>query len=141
MFEVEHSEVARADPDRAWALLTDVETWPSWNPGVAQASLEGPFEPGSEGYTRAEAGPRSRLRVVEVDPDARRVVTETVLKLAVLRFEHELTPGDDGLRISHKVALTGPAAPVYRRTVGQRLERSIPAAVKGLGEQAALSSS
>lgn len=50
-----------------------------------------------------------------------------------LRFEHELTDVEDGqLRITHRVRMTGAATPLLRRTVGARLERSIPAALEAL---------
>lgn len=136
VFAFEHSEVARADPERVWALLCDVAGWPQWNPGVLQAELEGPMQEGAEGWTRAAGGPRSRLRIVTIEP-GRRLVTDTELRLARLRFEHEILPEDAGVRIVHRVRMEGLAAPLYRRTVGGRLQRSIPAAVAGLAERAA----
>ena len=39
-------EVA-ADPEVVWEVLTAIEAWPSWNPDVTSASLEGELAEGS----------------------------------------------------------------------------------------------
>jgi uncharacterized protein YndB with AHSA1/START domain len=58
-------EVA-ASPETVWAILTDFEHWPSWNPDVKSVSLSGDVSEGSE--FRWKAGPAtisSTLRRVE----------------------------------------------------------------------------
>jgi len=132
MWEFEHSVQAPASRERVWALLTDVSGWPSWNPGVGYAELDEPVSEGVTGTVRAVGGPTSTLKVLAIEPE-RRLVTETSERLMRLRFEHELTDVEDGqLRITHRVRMTGLATPLLRRTVGARLERSIPAALETL---------
>jgi uncharacterized protein YndB with AHSA1/START domain len=136
MWDFEHSVEAPASPERVWALWTDVEGWPTWNPGVARAELDGPLAEGATGTVRAVGGPASTLKVVAVEPD-RRFVTEASERLMRLRFEHELAEAGGGqLRITHRVRMTGIATPLMRRTVGPRLERSIPAGLAALVELA-----
>lgn len=36
-----------ATPEAVWALLTDINNWPGWNPAVSCARFDGPFAPGS----------------------------------------------------------------------------------------------
>jgi len=36
-----------APPHRVWALLSDIDRWPTWNPLVQRAVLNGPLQPGS----------------------------------------------------------------------------------------------
>ena len=36
-----------ASPGAVWALLSDISAWPTWNPEVLEAHLEGGLEPGS----------------------------------------------------------------------------------------------
>jgi uncharacterized protein YndB with AHSA1/START domain len=136
MWEFEHSVQAPASRQRVWALWTDVSGWPTWNPGVGRAELDGPVVEGTTGTVRAAGGPTSALRVVAVEPE-RRLVTEARERLMRLRFEQELADVEDGqLRITHRVRMTGPATPLMRHTVGARLERSIPAALAALVELA-----
>jgi uncharacterized protein YndB with AHSA1/START domain len=140
MWEFEHSVQAPVSPERIWALWTNVPGWPAWNQGVARVELDGPVAEGPTGTVRAAGGPASTLKVIEIEP-GRRFVTEASERLMRLRFEFELADTDGGqLRITHRVRMTGLATPLMRRTVGPRLERSIPAALDGLVELATGSS-
>ena len=103
---------------------------------ATRAELDGPVAEGATGTVRGAGGPASKLRVVEIEPQ-RRLVTEASERLMRLRFEYELADAEDGrLRITHRVRMTGLATPLMRRTVGPRLERSIPAAMATLVERA-----
>ena len=134
MWEFEHSVQAPAPRERVWALWTDISGWPNWNPGVGRAELDGPVAEGTTGTVRAAGGPTSTLKVLAIEPD-RRFVTEASERFMRLRFEHELADAGGGqLRITHRVRMTGLATPLMRRTVGARLERSIPAALATLVE-------
>jgi uncharacterized protein YndB with AHSA1/START domain len=136
MWDFEHSTQAPASRERVWALWTDISGWPSWNPGVARAELDGPLAEGATGTVRAKGGPTSSLRVLAIEPE-RRFVTEASERFMRLRFEHELADVEGGqLRITHRVRMTGVATPLMRYTVGARLERSIPLAVAALVELA-----
>jgi uncharacterized protein YndB with AHSA1/START domain len=136
MWEFEHSVQAPVSRERVWALWTDVSRWPDWNPGVARAELDGPLAEGATGSVRGAGGPASNLTVLEIEPE-RRLVTEASERLMRLRFEYELADAQDGqLRITHRVHMSGLATPLMRRTVGRRLERSIPAALTALVELA-----
>ena len=136
MWDFEHSVEAHASRERVWALWTDISDWPSWNPGVARAELDGPMAAGATGTIRAAGGPTSTLKVLEVDAD-RSFVTEASERFMRLRFEHELADADAGqLRLTQRVHMTGLATPLMRRTVGARLQRSIPEALAALVERA-----
>jgi len=136
MWDFEHSVEAAVSRERVWALWTDIESWPDWNPGVVRAELDGPAAEGATGTVRASGGPASKLTVVAVEPE-RRFVTEASERLMRLRFDHELNDAADGqLRITHRVEMTGLATPLMRRTIGPRLERSIPVALTNLVELA-----
>jgi uncharacterized protein YndB with AHSA1/START domain len=136
MWDFEHSVETRASRERVWAVWTDISGWPSWNPGVARAELDGPLAEGAIGTIRAAGGPTSTLKVLEVEPD-RSFVTEASERFMRLRFEHELADAEDGqLRLTQRVRMTGLATPLMRRTVGARLERSIPEALAAMVERA-----
>jgi uncharacterized protein YndB with AHSA1/START domain len=64
---VGRSEVEiNAAPEVVWDVLTTIERWPSWNPAVKSATLDGVIEAGSK--FRWKAGPgtiRSTIKDVE----------------------------------------------------------------------------
>lgn len=62
--------IVDAEPQRVWDVLTDIDRWPEWQPGVSRARLEGSLGPGSTFRWRANGLPiRSTLR--EVEPPSR----------------------------------------------------------------------
>jgi uncharacterized protein YndB with AHSA1/START domain len=137
MWRFETSVTTDADPERVWAIWTDVKGWPRWHPGIAQASLESPFAEGARGSSRAPGGPRSELRIGPVEP-RRTFVSEAILPLARLRFKHRIEPAESGgTTITYGVEMSGPAAPLFRRVIGPRLERWMPEALRGLADLAA----
>jgi uncharacterized protein YndB with AHSA1/START domain len=132
MWKFEHSVQAPVSRAPIWAAWTDVAAWPTWNPGVGYAELDGPVTEGATGTVHAAGGPKSTLKILQIDPE-RLFVTEASERFARLRFEHELNDAEGGqLRITHRVRMTGPATPLLRHTVGARLEHTIPAAVEAL---------
>jgi uncharacterized protein YndB with AHSA1/START domain len=137
VWQFETNITTEADPEQVWAIWTDVGGWPRWHPGIAQASLETPFAEGATGSSRAPGGPRSKLRIGPVEP-GRRFVSETILPLTRLRFEHRIEPGKDGgTTITYGVEMSGPATPLIKRVIGSRFEQRMPEALRGLAELAA----
>jgi uncharacterized protein YndB with AHSA1/START domain len=45
-----------APPDVVWQVMSTVSDWPSWNPDIKEARLEGPLAPGSRFRWRAGPG-------------------------------------------------------------------------------------
>lgn len=58
-------EVA-ADPETVWAVLADIQGWPTWNSDIAEASLRGPVRPGTTFSWKSGPGTiTSTFQVVE----------------------------------------------------------------------------
>jgi uncharacterized protein YndB with AHSA1/START domain len=137
MWGFKTSTTTDAAPERVWAIWTDVGGWARWHPGIAQASLESQFAEGARGSSRAPGGPRSELRIGPVEP-GRMFVSETLLPLARLRFEHRIEPAEGGgTTMTYGVEMSGPAMRLFKRIVGPRLEHRMPEALRGLAELAA----
>jgi uncharacterized protein YndB with AHSA1/START domain len=55
-----------ASPQSVWDVLTDIESWPTWNPDVKSMSMEGDLAEGSTFRWRAGPGTiTSRIQQVE----------------------------------------------------------------------------
>ena len=65
VFATGEVEVA-ADPDTVWAVMADIGRWPSWNPDIKAATVQGPVQPGSSFSWKAGPGTiRSTFQVVQ----------------------------------------------------------------------------
>jgi hypothetical protein len=135
-WELEHSADSKASAEAVWERYTDVENWREWSPkGVEESGLEGQFEVGSKGFSKAPHLPKGRFELVEVEPE-RRFVSQAKLPGARLHFEHRVEPRDGGTRITHRASLEGPLAPVWRPLIGPIIERGLPTGVERLAEVA-----
>jgi uncharacterized protein YndB with AHSA1/START domain len=132
----ETSFTTEADPERVWSTWTDVEGWPRWHPGIAQASLVSPFAEGARGSSRAPGAPRSELRIGPVEP-GRTFVSETILPFARLRFEHQIEPAEGGgTTITYGVEMRGPgdaAAQAHYRTAVRAVDARSAARARRAG--------
>jgi uncharacterized protein YndB with AHSA1/START domain len=64
---VAHAEIdVGAPPEIVWAVLADIDGWPTWNPDVKRASLAGPLGQGTQFRWKAGLGTiTSTLQSVE----------------------------------------------------------------------------
>jgi Polyketide cyclase / dehydrase and lipid transport len=133
----EHSAETAATADAIWRWYEDVDRWSQWSRhGVEWATIDGPFEAGATGKSKAPGSPVLSYRLVAVTPNAS-FVSEAKLPGARLRFEHVIEPGDSRSRITHRVSLDGPLEFVYRRSVRRSIERGLPDGVERLAILAA----
>jgi polyketide cyclase/dehydrase/lipid transport protein len=133
----EHSADSAADPHAVWRRYADVEHWCDWSrQGVEWSRIDGPFEVGTKGKSKPPGSPTLRFQLVAVEPDST-FVSEARMPGARLRFEHLIEPIERGSRITHRVALDGSLAFVYRRFVRKGVEQALPDGVERLAVIAA----
>lgn len=65
-----HGAVIDAPIEVVWTLHTDVDRWPTWQPDVERARLDGPFAPGST-FSWHTSGLDIESTVYEVEPERR----------------------------------------------------------------------
>jgi hypothetical protein len=130
-----HSAESAARPDSVWRRYVDVEHWRDWSRnGVEWSRLDGPFEVGTKGKSKAPGMPAGTFRLITVEPDAR-FVSEVKLPGGRLRFEHIVEPNEQGSRITHRVEVGGPLAAVYARIIAKTTEKAL---VEGVDRLAAI---
>src|ERR1044071_7381324 len=80
-----HRVECAAGREFAWAFWSDVGNWAAVDPAVESVSLDGPFEAGARGGTRARGGGPIAWRLVEVS-EGRGALVEISLPGASVRF-------------------------------------------------------
>ena len=106
-----HTEVTfpvAAPADRVWAVLSDVERWPTWTASMSQVVLDGPLEVGAVAKIRQPKLPATAWTVTEVVP-GRSFSWESKAPGSRAVGEHEITPtGDDTCEVRLMLDQTGP---------------------------------
>jgi hypothetical protein len=132
----EHGAESTAAREDVWTFYSDVTRWSDWSPGVEWARLDGPFEVGTKGRSKAPRSPALRFRLTAVDPGAM-FASEVRLPGARLFFEHRIEEVGQRVRITHRVTLTGPLSFIYLGTVQRSTEQALNDGVDRLAQMAA----
>lgn len=131
MWQFEHSETTTASPEQLWAHYSDPVTWPRWDHGTAEVTIDGPMAAGTTGKLKPVKGPRARFVFTDVTPGVG-FTDVTRLPLARLTFAHVIEPVSGSSRITHRVSLSGPLSPLFARVVGRTIAAELPSAMRAL---------
>jgi hypothetical protein len=136
MWKTEHSADTSAHQDALWRLLADADGWPSWNPGLSSAHLNGPLRNGTTGQTTQANGQKGNFTVRELEVGTY-FVNEARVPGAVLRFQHRIQAvGEDRSRVTLGASIDGPMAPVWGLIFGREIAGYMPEAVRQLVSRA-----
>lgn len=126
--------VIGADAGIVWELMTGVESWPDWNPGVKSASLEGPLAEGTE--FRWKAGPGTITSRIELVERQRRLVwTGKTLGIRAIHV-WRLEPRGDTTVVATEESWGGLVARVFRTPMQKTLKKSIDDGLEHLKAEA-----
>jgi len=135
-WQMEHSAESRASAAAVWNRYTDVEHWSEWSTkGVEKSSLDGDFEVGTEGMSKAPYFPKGKFELIVVEPE-QRFASKATFPGGTLVFEHMIEPADGGTRITHRATLDGPLTFVWSQVIGRIVKRGMPEGVERLAELA-----
>ena len=130
----EHSAESKASPESIWERYKDVDHWSEWSTkGVEESSLDGDFQVGTKGTSKAPYLPKGKFELIKVEPD-QGFTSKAKMPGATLIFEHQLEPIEGGTRITHRASLEGPLSSVWRPAIGRIIERGLPTGVERLAE-------
>ncbi len=133
--QFEASTTIAAPIATVFALYADVAGWPSWDPDLKVASLQGRFASGAVGEVVPHGGPKSTLRFVEVI-QGKSVRMECKLPLGMMHFDYELQTQGANTVATHRTTFSGLLAPIWSRLIGSGMRKTLPAALAGLKSKA-----
>ena len=106
-----HTEVTtsiQAPAPRVWAILSDVERWPTWTASVRRVELDRALEVGAVAKVRQPKLPPTAWTVTELVP-GRSFTWESKAPGSRAVGEHEVTPtGEGGCEVRLRLEQSGP---------------------------------
>ena len=122
-----------ADPGTVWEVISAIGAWPSWNPAVKTASLNGPL---AEGTTfRWKAGPGTiNSTLQQVEPPHVLAWTGRTLGIKAVHV-YRLEARDGGTTVYTAESWEGLIARLLRRSVQRHLETSLRPGLERLKEE------
>lgn len=132
-----HTVTTSASLKSLWEIWTDVARWKEWDKGLKDASVKGPFEPGTKGKLIPDKGPRSTFKITEVIIH-QTYTFKTRIPLGWLVIKR-MAKAEQGFTIfTHEVFFTGPFAKYFGKRLGRKYRLILPDVmqqVKQLAEQ------
>ena len=122
-------EVA-ATVETVWRVLTEVANWPTWNPDVESATVQGPLSPGTK--FRWKAGPGTIASTVgSVDPPNRIDWTGTTFGVKAIHV-HELEQREDKTVVKSAESWDGVLVRMLRRSMTKALQKALDSGLQHL---------
>ncbi|MCL4349983.1 MAG: hypothetical protein M1414_06880 [Candidatus Thermoplasmatota archaeon] len=134
----EHSITTKASKKALWALYSNVESWPIWDQGIENISLDGEFKEGAKGKIEPDGQGIMSYRIVFADPD-KGFSDETIMDDigAYLKFVHTFTDLSDGkIQLTHHVSISCPGKEEFEEKLGTGTSFGIPGTMESLARMA-----
>ncbi|MDQ2984212.1 MAG: SRPBCC family protein [Actinomycetota bacterium] len=123
-----------APPEIVWDVLTAINDWPSWNPHVKSASLQGGLEPGSE--FRWKAGPSKIVSTLQqVEPPRLLAWTGKTMGIKAVHV-WRLEPRNGSTLVRAEESFDGLLARVLRAPLQKMLDKSLQEGLQHLKAEA-----
>jgi uncharacterized protein YndB with AHSA1/START domain len=122
-----------APPATVWAVLSDLEAWPSWTTSMTSVrrTSSGPLVVGTAVRVKQPSMPELTWVVTEVVPGERFTWTSKSVGVTTVA-QHILRPSDGGTEVSLAVEQSGLLAPVVALLMGKRGRRYVETEAAGL---------
>jgi uncharacterized protein YndB with AHSA1/START domain len=113
----------RAAREIVWAVLADIEEWPSWNPDVKSMAVQGPIARGS--VFRWKAGPGTITSTIQrVEPPRQIAWTGRTLGTKAIHFS-QLEPRSGKTLVRTEEPFEGLLARILRGSMQKTLDSSL----------------
>ncbi len=131
---VAHASIhIKASPERVWAVLTDIPSWPRWNADIPMARMEGDLAIGDQfSWKTGGASIRSTLHTVERGRAFGWTGSSYGLKAI---HNWSLVPEGDGVRVEVAESMDGLLARWFRRSFQKNLEQGMDRWLHALKEE------
>lgn len=126
-----HTATLPHSPAEVYALWSDPNSWPDWDPDVAEVTFPGPIAPDARGRMRPTTGPATTFTLTVCEPD-RRLTTQSRLPGATLTFDHVVSAAAEGSLVEVRINVDGALAPLWSRVLRSAFTETAVRNVTGL---------
>jgi hypothetical protein len=137
-WEFEHSIVTDARKNEIWTLYSNVESWPLWDHGIEDISLDGEFMEGTNGKIKMEGQGYLNYRITMADPDKGYTV-ETVIEdlKTTIEFIHTFVDLPDGkIHLTNHVTILCLDKEEMEKEIGGSIASGVPQTMENIARMA-----
>lgn len=137
---ISESIIINASQNTIFAILTDINHWPDWDPEVVSTDFQKPVQQGATGKLKPKDAPKTTIKVTELTPD-QSITIESKMPLCTLSFVHELNThknqtNSEKTRVTYDVFFDGLLAPIWQKLIGGGIQKGLAKTLAGLKQKA-----
>lgn len=125
-----------APAHQAWAVWSDLASYPAWDEREELNQLDGPFAAGVTGTFKQRGRGKGTYRITAVE-EGRAWTTETPLPGGRLVIDHRLDKGAEGTLLTKRYTAHGPMAVAFKWFFARGIRREMPGSFAALGREIA----
>ncbi len=126
MWTKTHSIVTKAaTKEQMWKLLSDVNSWHTWDKAIEFAKMEGKFEKGNYFFLKPKNAPKVKIELVEAIEN-QKFIDLTKFPLAKMYGEHLFEETPNGLKITTTMKVEGLLSFLWIKLVAQDIVNDLP---------------
>lgn len=125
MWAAEERHTTTARPALVWQRWVTPECWPEHDAKVRRAVLQGPLAVGSTIIVTPNGGPSSVAEIVDLEPEIL-FATEARMPGCTLRVIQRMDEEGPLTVMRHRIELSGPSAPLFRRLFVETMAAGVP---------------
>ena len=128
---ITHGEILIAAPlATIWNIQTNIPSWPTWQPDVSAASIDGPLAVGTVFHWQT-GGLSITSTIQEIEPQRRIVWSGPAQGIEAVHV-WTLTPGENGVRVHTEESWNGEPVRSQLDTMQHALDQSLKAWLENL---------
>ncbi|SEC41689.1 SRPBCC family protein [Paenibacillus sp. GP183] len=125
MYKIAAETIIKGDLSSVWAVVIDVDNWPTWDPHEQEARLDGSFAVGTTGWSKPNGGPGTSWKITKV-VEQKMWASESPMPGGKIAGENVFEPlGDERIRCSKTVWVSGPLVPLFWFYFGRMIRRDM----------------
>jgi Polyketide cyclase / dehydrase and lipid transport len=128
----EASQETTASPAKVWAVWSDVNRWPEWNPDMNESRIDGPLKLGATGMINTKSGGKHDVVVTHYEEGRSFELESTALPGTKMAIRATIAPNGTGSRITQGFEPRGLLAPLVGPMMSGQILKTFNAVLGGL---------
>ena len=125
MLIIKHTITTTASVEDIWKLLSEVNSWPTWDHDLEYSSIDGPFQSGTTGKLKFKSGPLLQTKLIKVEP-MKSFTQEAKIALSRVIMSHYVTEHYSKTTVTFQTEICGPMAFIWALLIGRSIKKKIP---------------
>ena len=128
----EASQETTASPAKVWAVWSDVNRWPEWNPDMNESRIDGPLKLGATGMINTKSGGKHDVVVTHYEEGRSFELESTAMPGTKMGIRATIAPNGSGSRITQGFEPRGLLAPLIGPMMSGQILKTFNAVLGGL---------